>query len=82
MKDWKKTLPPIGFAIGGVAFLIAALEERVIDGGPLHYTWLGIAIPFFAAAVLFAIGLKSGGGAGPPNAWRAGEPGRGGREEQ
>ena len=52
----------IGFAITGVLFLIAALEERVIDGGPIHYTWLGIAIMFFA------IGLKSGGGTGPPNA--------------
>ena len=69
MKDWKKTLPPIGFAIGGVAFLIAALEERVIDGGPLHYTWLSLAIMFFALAVVFfARGRKSGGGAGPPNA--------------
>ena len=58
----------IRFAIAGVLFLIAALEERVIDGGPIHYTWLGIAIPFFAAALLFAIGLKSGGGTVPPNA--------------
>jgi hypothetical protein len=68
MKGWKKTLPPIGFAIAGVLFLIAFLEERVIDGGPLHYPWLGIAIMFFASAVLFAIGPKSGGGTGPPNA--------------
>ena len=80
MKDWKKTLPPIGFAIGGVAFLIAALEERVIDGGPLHYTWLCMAFMFFTVA--FAIGRKSGGGTGLPNARRAGEPGRGGREER
>jgi hypothetical protein len=68
MKTWKKTLPPILFAISGVAFLFAALEERVIDGGPLHYTWLSFAITFFALAVLFfAIGRKSGGGTGPPN---------------
>jgi hypothetical protein len=48
---------------------IAGLEELVIDGGPLHYTWLSLAFTFFALAVLFfAIGPKSGGGAGPPNA--------------
>ena len=68
MKVWKKTLLPIGFAIAVLCFLFAALEERVIDGGPLHYTWLSFAITFFALAVLFfAIGRKSGGGTGPPN---------------
>ena len=40
MKDWKKTLPPILFAIAGVAYLFMALEERIIDGRPLDYTWL------------------------------------------
>jgi hypothetical protein len=36
MKTRKKTLPAIlFFAIAGVAFLFAALEEWVIDGGPL-----------------------------------------------
>ena len=69
MKDGKKTLPAILFAIAGVAFLFAGLEERVIDGGPLHYTWLSLAIIFFALAVrFFDRGRKSGGGAGPPNA--------------
>src|SRR3954469_15136910 len=53
MKVWKKTLPPILFVIAGVAFLFAALEERVIDGGPIHYTWLSLAITFFALAVVF-----------------------------
>ena len=44
---------------------------------------LSLAIMFFALAVVFfARGRKSGGGAGPPNAWRAGEPGRGGRDER
>ena len=69
MKVWKKTVLPIGFAIAGVGFLFTGLEERVIDGGPLHYPWLGTAFMFFALAVLFfAIGRKSGGGTGPPNA--------------
>jgi NADH:ubiquinone oxidoreductase subunit 6 (subunit J) len=69
MKGWKKTIPSIGFAIAGVAFLFAALEERVIDGGPIHYTWLCLAFMFFAIAFMFfAIGRKSGGGTGPPNA--------------
>ena len=69
MKDGKKTLPAILFAIAGVAFLFAGLEERVIDGGPLHYTWLSLAILFFALAVLFfARGRKSGSGSGPPSA--------------
>jgi hypothetical protein len=69
MKTWRKTLPPIGFAIAGVLFLFAALEERVIDGGPLHYHWFGMAIMYFALAFLFfTIGRKPGGGAGPPNA--------------
>ena len=69
MKVWKKTLPPICFAISGVAFLFMALEERVIDGGPIHYTWLSFAFMFFVLAfAFFAIGRKSGGGAGPPNA--------------
>jgi hypothetical protein len=69
VKVWKKTLLSIGFAISGAAFLIAALEERVIDGGPLHYPWLGLAIMFFTLAVVFfAKGRKSGGGIGPPNA--------------
>ena len=64
-----KTLPPILFAIAGVAFLFAGLEERVIDGGPLHYTWLTFAFTYFALAVLFfTLGRKSGGGDGPPNA--------------
>ncbi len=80
MSGWKKTLPPILFAVAGVAFLFAALEERVIDGGPIHYPWFGFAIMYFALAVVFfAKGRKPGGGAGPPN---AGEPGRGGREER
>jgi hypothetical protein len=40
------------------------LEERVIDGGPLHYTWLSLAMMFFPLAVVFfARGWKSGGGA-------------------
>ena len=69
MKDGKKTLPAILFAIAGVAFLFAGLEERVIDGGPLHYPWFGFAITYFALAVVFfARGRKSGGGTGPPNA--------------
>jgi hypothetical protein len=69
MKTWKKTLLLIGFAITVVLFLFAALEERVIDGGPIHYTWLGMAFMFFAVAVaVVARGRKSDGGAGPPNA--------------
>jgi hypothetical protein len=69
MKGWKRTLILIGFAITGVLFLFAALEERVIDGGPIHYTWLGIAMPYFALAVVFfARGRRFGGGDGPPNA--------------
>jgi hypothetical protein len=69
MKVRKNILLPIGFAIGGVGFLFAGLEERVIDGGPLHYTWLSLAFMFFALAfAFFAGGWKSGGGTGPPNA--------------
>jgi hypothetical protein len=69
MKVWKKTLPAILFAIAGVGFLFAGLEERVIDGGPLHYTWIALGFTNFALAVLFfAIGRKFGGEAGPPNA--------------
>ncbi len=69
MNVWKKTLAPILFAVAGVAFLFAALEERVIDGGPIHYPWLGLAILYFALAVLFfARGRKSGGDSGPPKA--------------
>ena len=69
MKGRKKTLLPIGFAIAGVLFLFAGLEERVIDGGPLHYTWLCLAFLYFVLAfVFFARGRKSGGGAGSPNA--------------
>ena len=59
MKVWKKTLPPICFAISGVAFLFMALEERVIDGGPIHYTWLSMAFLFFVVAfVSFVRGRK------------------------
>ena len=69
MKVWKKPLQPILFAIPCVLFLIAALEERVIDGGPIHYPSLGLAFLFFAIFVaVFATGRKSGGGTGPPNA--------------
>ena len=69
MKTWKKTLLSIGFAIPVVLFLFAGLEERVIDGGPIHYTWLCLAFTFFVVAfVLFARGRESGGGTGPPNA--------------
>ena len=70
MKVWKKPLQPILFAIPCVLFLIAALEERVIDGGPIHYHWFGLAIMFFAIAfVFFTRGRKpGGGGARPPNA--------------
>ena len=50
MKGRKKTLLPIGFAIAGVLFLFAGLEERVIDGGPLHYTWLSMAFMLFVLA--------------------------------
>ena len=69
MKDPKKTLPSIVMAIAGMCFLFAGLEERVIDGGPLHYTWISLAFMFFVLAfVFFARGRKSGGGTGPPNA--------------
>jgi hypothetical protein len=69
MSGWKKTLPSILFAIAGVGFLFAGLEERVIDGGALHYTWLTFAFAYFAlAALFFTLGWKSGGGSGPPNA--------------
>jgi hypothetical protein len=69
MNVWKKTLPPILFGVAVVAFLFAALEERVIDGGPIRYTWLVFAFTFFAIAVLFfVVGRKSGGGSGPPSA--------------
>jgi hypothetical protein len=38
------------FAITGVIFLITGLEERVIDGGPIHYVWISLAVTFFAIA--------------------------------
>ena len=67
MKTRKKfLLASLFFAIAGVAFLFMVFEERIIDGGPLHYTWLCMAFMFFTVA--FAIGRKSGGGTGPPNA--------------
>jgi hypothetical protein len=70
MKTRKKSLlASLCFAIAGVTFLFMVFEERIIDGGPLHYTWLGLAITFFALAVVsFARGRESGGGTGPPNA--------------
>jgi hypothetical protein len=69
MKTWKNAFLPIGFAIAVVGFLFAALEEWVIDGGPIHYTWLSMAFLFFVVAfVSFVGGWKSGGGTGPPNA--------------
>jgi hypothetical protein len=70
MKTGKQfLLASLFFAIAGVAFLFMVFEERIIDGGPLHYTWLGFAITFFALAVVFfARGRKSGGRTGPPNA--------------
>jgi hypothetical protein len=70
MKTRKKfLLASLFFAIAGVAFLFMVFEERIIDGGPLHYPWLGFAITFFALAVVFfARDRKSADGAGPPNA--------------
>ena len=51
-------------------FLFAALEERIIDGGPIHYQWLGMAFMFFLIAIAIGIAFsrKSGGGTGLPNA--------------
>ncbi len=69
MKTWKKTFLPIGFAIAVVCFLFAALEEWVIDGGPIRYTWLSMAFLFFVVAfVSFVRGRKYGVGTGPPHA--------------
>lgn len=64
----KKYLRPLLF-VAPVLFLIAAFEERVIDGGPIHYNMIGLAVTFFgsAVAVLVATGRKSDGGSGPPN---------------
>ena len=70
MNVWKQTLiMPILFALGSVAWLIAALAGLVLRGEPLNYTFLTFAIAFFTSAVLFfAIGQRSGGGPGPPSA--------------
>jgi len=69
MKNWKKTVPAILFAIAGVVFLFAGLEERVIDGGPVRFNWLSLSFLYFAVGfVFFARGRKSGGGTKPPNA--------------
>lgn len=69
MNGWKKTFPPIGFAIAGLCFLFAGLEERVIDVGRIRYPMLSLAFLYLVlAAVFFDRGRKSGGGTGPPNA--------------
>jgi hypothetical protein len=69
MKTWMKTFRPIGFAIVVLCFLVGALEEWVIDGGPIHYKSLGIAFLFFVVGfAFFVLDRKSGGGDGPPNA--------------
>lgn len=82
MKVWKKTLVSILLAMAGALFLFAGLEERAIDGGPLHAAWISLGFLYFALTFLFiARGRKSGGGTGPPNDLRAGEPGQGGREK-
>jgi hypothetical protein len=50
-----------------VAFLFAALEERINDGGPIRYAQLFLAVTWFAIAVAFyTAGQKSGGGTEPP----------------
>jgi hypothetical protein len=48
----KKTIALILFGIAVVAFLFCAFEERVIDGGPIHYTWLSLAGAFTAIAIV------------------------------
>ena len=69
MKVWKKTLPPIGFAIASAAFFACAVLFFAYGRIALGITWLSLAVLFFALAVLFfARGRKSGGGARPPNA--------------
>ena len=69
MNGWKKSLPPILFAFASVAFLIAAnVAGRVMEGEPLNYTFLTLAIVFFGLAVVFVVGRKSGGDSGPPKA--------------
>ena len=65
----KKTLMLILFGVAVVAFLFAALEEWVIDGGPIRYRWLAFAGMYIALGVLFSAGgRKSAGGSGPPSA--------------
>jgi hypothetical protein len=54
-KQRLRLITSILFAITGVAFLIGALEERVIDGGPIHYTWICLAITWFALAFVFFV---------------------------
>jgi hypothetical protein len=39
-----------------------------MEGEPLNYTFLTLAIVFFGLAVLFFVGRKSGGDSGPPKA--------------
>ena len=56
MKDWKKTLSPILFAIAGVGFLFLGLKERVINGGPIDYLWLIMAFLYFVAALVSFVG--------------------------
>ena len=63
MNVWKKNLPPILFAFTSVASLIAAnVAGRVMEGEPLNYTFLTVAIVFFVLAVVFfVVGRKPGG---------------------
>ncbi len=69
MNVWKKNLVPMLFAFASVASLIPAVVGPVINGEPLNYTFLTVAIMFFVfAIVFFAIGRKSGGGSGPRSA--------------
>lgn len=69
MTDWKKTLPPILFAIAGTAFFALAVLFFAYGRVAFGILWLALGIPFVALAVRFyAVGRKSGGDSEPPKA--------------
>jgi hypothetical protein len=59
----KKNFLAVAFAIVVVGLLFAGLEERLIDGGPIHFVWLAMALLWFGASLaVFASGRKSEAG--------------------
>jgi hypothetical protein len=71
MKNGKKMVVPMLFALGSLLFLVPAVVKPLIKGEPFEVAYLVIAMAFFVIAVVFlaaGVGRNASGGSDPASA--------------